>query len=202
MKKLILSVTFIISSMMIQAQSDSLIHAYKQVCKTLTDYKFTSQDVSNHGDGKTISITLKVQNGDFVFSVNDDFRPFNDPFFKVRHGVKTLKAPYREMFFDNSWSRYIYIRSENGIELTYKGKKELIESYTIEGEKLTIQKLFKELQQLQTIVINEDFKGSLGGGSSSSSKKNTPKAAAPQQNKQQKASQPQQRQRKQLTSGN
>lgn len=202
MKKLILLAVFIISSMMIQAQSDSLIHAYKQVCKTLADYKFTSQDVSDQRDGKTISITLKVQNGEFVFSVNDDFRPFNDPFFGVRHGVKTLKAPYRGMTFENDWwGERMYLRSKEGIELTYKGKKELIESYTIEGEKLTIQKLLKELQQLQTIVINEDFKGFLGGNSSSS-KKNTPKAAAPQQNKQQKAPQPQQRQRKQLTSGN
>lgn len=201
MRKLILLAAFIISSMMIQAQSDSLIHAYKQVCKTLTDYKFISQDASND-HGKTISITLKVQNGDFVFSFNDDFRPFNDPRFGNRHGVKTLKARYSEMTFDDTWSWYIELQSKEGIELTYKGKKELIESYEVYGEKLTLKKLTKELRLLQTIAINEDFKGSLGGGNSSSSKKSTPKATAPQQNKQQKASQPQQRQRKQLTSGN
>lgn len=199
MKKLILSATFIISSMMIQAQSDSLIQAYKQVCKTLADYKFISQDASND-HGKTISITLKVQNGDFVFSFNDDFRPFNDPHFGNRHGVKTLKAPYREMTFDDGWSK-MELQSNEGIELTYKGKKELIKSYGIYGEELTLKKLAKELRLLQTIAVNEDFKGSLGG-SSSSSKKSTPKASAPQQNKQQNAPQPQQRQRKQLTSGN
>lgn len=183
-----------------QAQSDTLRQAYKQVCNTLKEYKFVSEDA--YGDGKTVSITLKVQNGDFVFAINDDFRPFHDPFFGHRHGMKTLKVPYNDMTLGDNWlGDCVSLRSKIGIELTYKGKKELIECYEIHGEKLTLQKLAKELQLLQSIAINEDFKGTLGGGSTSQ-KKSTQKTAPTTQHKSQPTTQPQQRQRNRIPAGN
>lgn len=189
-------------SIVMQAQSDSLMQAYKQVCNTLKEYKFVSEDVhDSYGHGKTVSITLKMQNGNFVFVINDDFRPFNDPIFGYRHGMKTLKVPYSETTFDDNWQgNCVYLRSKTGIELTYKGKKELIECYEIHGEKLTLQKLTKELQLLQSIAINEDFKGTLGGGSTSK-KKSTQKNAPTTQHKSKPTTQQQQRQRNRIPAG-
>lgn len=198
MKRIILIVTSIIMPIVVQAQSDSLTQAYKQVCNTLKEYKFVSEDAID-GDGKTVSITLKIQNGDFVFSFNDDFRPFDDPNFGHRHGIKTLKVPYNDVSFD-LWYK-MELRCEKGIELTYKGKKELIESYEIHGEKLTLQKLAKELQLLQSIAINEDFKGSLGG-SSTSPQKTSQTTTPSQHSKTQTPTQTQQRQRNRIPAGN
>lgn len=193
MKRIILIVTSIIMPIVVQAQSDSLTQAYKQVCNTLKEYKFVSED-ANDGYGKTVSITLKVQNGDFVFAINDDFWPFNGPEFGHRHGIKTLKVPYNDVSFD-LWYK-MELRCKNGIELTYEGKKDLIESYEIHGEKLTLQKLAKELQLLQSIAINEDFKGTLGGGSTSP-KKSTQKTAQSQP-----PAQTQQKPRNRIPAGN
>lgn len=199
MKRIILIVTSIILPIVVQAQSDSLISAYKQVYRSLKEYKFISEDASE-GGGKTISIILKIQNGDFVFSFNDDFRPFDDPIFGNRHGVKILRAPYHDISFDN-WYEEMALQCEKGIELTYKGKKELIESYKIYGEKLNLQKLTKELQLLQSIVINENFKGSLDG-SSTSPQKTSQTTTPSQHSKTQTPTQTQQRQRNRIPAGN
>ena len=51
---------------------------------------------------------------------------------------------------------------ENGIELAYKGKKEILRTYGIEGEDLTLKKLHKELNLLKDILIKENYQGNLG----------------------------------------
>ena len=160
MKKTIFIIIIMLCPLLAHTQSDSLKVAYRQVCATLKDYKFESQDVQWSHE-KTKSIVLKIQNGFFILTINDESN--------IRPGVKTLKAPLDDIVFEVWWSG-LKMKSINGIEITYNGKKELIESYTINGEELTLRKLCKELQLLQKIAAEENFKGTLDG--SSAPKKN------------------------------
>ncbi len=189
MKKLTIIIITIIFPMMIHAQSDSLNIAFKKVCTTLKEYKIASEDVKDDSYAKTLSITLKIQEGCFVFTINDDFGNFSDPAFGHRHGVTTLKVPYDDVVFDVWYN--LRLQSKNGIELTYKGKKEILESYKFYGEKLSLKKLCEELQRLQKIAIEENFHGNLPV-----QKKITPTAnPEPQKNKKNTPPQPRKRNR-------
>lgn len=198
MKRILFFFMGLAIAMVSQAQSDSLKAAYRQVCTTLTEYRFTSEDVSSN-NGKTTSITLKVQQGDFVFTFVDNFSPFDDPIFGNRHGTKTIKVPASEAWFSvNSYHTYsMKIGGKNGVELTYRGKKELLKKYEINGEDLSLRKLHKELTRLQEIMLSEEYTGSLGNGRTSG-KKITSKSAPKQKTK----VPTQQRQRKRVPKGN
>lgn len=200
MRKKLITTLFFTLPLLAHAQSDSLKSAYQQVCTTLKEYKFLSEDADD-GNGKTRSITLKVQQGNFVFTIVDDFGPFNDSFFGNRHGTKTIKVPVAEARFSIS-SYYAYdieIGSKNGVELTYKGKKDLLKQYEINGEDLSLRKLHKELTRLKEILLSEEYTGSLGTGRTTS-KKSAPKATPKQEKKKETPVQP--RQRKHVQSGN
>lgn len=181
------------------SQSDSLKAAYRQVCTTLKDYKYMSEDASDN-NGKTLSITLNIQNGCFVFTFKDDFRPFNDPFFGNRAGTKTVKVLVGETLFDMHYGP-IKIEGENGVEFTYKGKKEILKDFEICGEELSLKKLLKELQVLQRLIIDEEYKGTLGGGTSTSKRKSQA-TSVPQKNNKVTTAPQQTRQRKRVPVGN
>lgn len=200
MRKGLITTFFFILPLLVQAQSDSLKSAYQQVCTTLKEYKFLSEDADD-GNGKTTSITLKVQQGNFVFTFVDDFSPYNDPFFGNKHGTKTIIVPVAEAWFSvNSYHTYdIKIGGRNGVELTYKGKKDLLKQYEIKGEDLSLRKLHRELLRLQDILLSEEYTGFLGSGRTSN-KKITPKAAPKQEKQKETPVQP--RQRKHVQSGN
>jgi hypothetical protein len=178
------------------AQSDSLKLSYKQVVNTLKDYRFISEDASD-GDGKTKSISLIVQKGNFVFTIVDDFSPFDDECFGLRHGKKVITVPIREVVFSMEYSSFT-IGGENGIELAYKGKKEILRTYGIEGEDLTLKKLHKELNLLKDILIKENYQGNLGV--SQAPKQSTKPKPAKQ--KETTNNQKQQRTRNRIPSGN
>ena len=59
----------------------------------MKEYKFLSEDAAAPDRyGKTKSISLIVQNGNFVFTFVDDFGNFNDDFFgKVKDKTKVDK---------------------------------------------------------------------------------------------------------------
>lgn len=201
MKRILLFIMGLTITFVLSAQSDSLKAAYKQVCTTLKEYEFLSEDA--HDDhGKTTSITLKVQQGIFVFTFVDNFGSFNDPVFGFRHGAKTVKVPVSEAYFSAD-SYYhtndIKIGGKNGIEMTYKGKKILLRKFEINGEDLSLRKLHKELIRLQEIMLSEKYTGSLGI-EETSNKKSTSKAAHKQKKKNVTPVQP--RQRKHVPAGN
>lgn len=162
MKKILLLGVMLFSALLMSAQSDSLKLSYKQVVNTLKEYKFLSEDAAAPDRyGKTKSISLIVQNGNFVFTFVDDFGNFNDDFFGNRHGKKVITVPISEVVFSMEYSSFT-IGGENGIELAYKGKKEILRTYGIEGEDLTLKKLHKELNLLKDILIKENYQGNLG----------------------------------------
>ena len=189
-------------SLIIHAQSDSLLYTYKQVCKTLCEYRLLSKDAETD-NGKTISIQFQIKDGCYIFSFNDDFKPFNDSFYGNRHGTKTIKVPIKEINFDLwYYGGRMYVEGKNGLELEYKGKKELIKSYYVEGEDLSVEKLYKELQQLHAFVVEEDFNGPLNNGTVFPSKKVVHKTPNRAKKETSSSAQPQQRKRNRVPFGN
>ena len=192
-------------------QSDSLKVAYKQVCATLNDYKFTSEDC--HYDGETLSITLKLQEESFVFTINDNAHARGENG-EARPGVKIITLPikdatfnveygslyFRNIVYQENESGYYYKSIDNGIELSYKGKKEILEDYEFEGSKLTLEKLSHELYELKRLVLKENFTGSLGD--SSTATKTTKQVVKPQKTTGKPAPQAQPAQRKRIPTGN
>lgn len=203
MKRILLFIMGLTITMVSPAQSDSLKAAYQQTCTTLKEYKFLSQDVYYGRYDKSTSITsitLKVHQGNFIFTIADKLCEFSDPAFGFKYQTKTIKVPVSEVrFIIGSYPHEINIVGENGVELNYKGKKELLRAYEIHGEELSLKKLHKELTRLQEILKTENFTGSLGNGGTTSKKttsKSTPKQKA------ETAAPTQQRQRKHVPAGN
>ena len=173
MKQITFIILFVFCAIISKAQSADLKAAYNQVTSTLKNYKYQSQDVYGSGDyAKTRSITLKIQSGNMIIAFTDSFGPFSDPIFGDKPGTKTIKVPLEKLkislggYNDNK----IELSSSDGVEFSYKGKKELLEEYAICGEKLSCKKLCTELEKLLTIALEEDFKGTLGVTSSSTSR--------------------------------
>lgn len=178
MKRSFLFNLFVLVGIICNAQSTELKEAYNNVTSTLKSYKFQSEEVYDAGSyAQTKSITIIIRNGDFVITINDSFGDFRDPFFGHKHGIKTIKVPIdKTKFYLKSYSeKKICISGNAGLEFTYKNKKEILESFSICGEKLTCKKLLQELTELQNIALNEGFIGNLGAATSSpkTSKKNS-----------------------------
>ena len=201
MKRIVNMLLCVITPIIVHAQSDSLVYAYRQVCRTLEEYRFLSEDVEK-SQGKTLSIKFQIKDGNYIFTFNDDFRPYHGSFFKNRHGIKVVTVPILEVEYDKSlYFGRLNIEGRNGVELLYKGKKELLRWFGIMGETLSIEKLYKELQQLHTFVVEENFMGVLDGGVASS-KKVPPKNTNNTAKKAQPSAQPQQRKRNRVPFGN
>ena len=195
MKKVLLIVAMLLNALLMNAQSDSLKLSYKQVVNTLKDYRFISEDA--YELGKTKSISLIVQKGNFVFTVVDDLSRVISASRIIRHGKKVITVPISEVVFSMEYSSFT-IGGENGIELAYKGKKEILRTYGIEGEDLTLKKLHKELNLLKEILIKENYQGNLGVSQ-------TPKQSTkpkPAKQKETTTNQKQQRTRNRIPSGN
>jgi hypothetical protein len=195
MKKVLLIVAMLLNALLMNAQSDSLKLSYKQVVNTLKDYRFISEDA--YELGKTKSISLIVQKGNFVFTVVDDLSRVISSSRIIRHGKKVITVPISEVVFSMEYSSFT-IGGENGIELAYKGKKEILRTYGIEGEDLTLKKLHKELNLLKDILIKENYQGNLGV--SQAPKQSTKPKPAKQ--KEATNNQKQQRTRNRIPSGN
>lgn len=166
-KKIYLILIFILSQTMAFSQSAELKEAFNNVSRTLKDYKFKSEDAYGDGDGKTISIKIQLKGGYIIFVIVDDFSPFNDSVFGNKPGTKILKVPIQSVELDHRYSS-LYIKNEDGVEYTYKNKKELLHDYSLHGEDLSLKKLTKELQDIISLAKKENFNGNLGVPSSSS----------------------------------
>lgn len=174
------------------SQSSELTTAYKQVCTTLKEYKFSSEDVATGGgNGRTKSISLSCQNGVFIFSFNDNYGSFSDPFFGFRHGTIVIKVPLTDArFYMPSYGSYLSITANdrNCVELTYKKQKEIVDGYHIHGSEGSLKKLYNELNELLAIAKEENFTGSLGVTSNNKTTRNTnqPKSKTQKPNKSKK----------------
>lgn len=176
MKNFILSfIITIFGCSLASAQSQELRQAYNQVCRTIKEYKFTSEDAyEGHGDGKTTGIQFKVQNGELVFTFTDNFGHFSDPFFGYKQGSKKVSVSISDArFYMPSYGSYMSItaKERNLVNYSYKNQKEIIDGYEIHGSEGSLKKLMGELDTLLNLLREEDFNGTLTVGGQTSSKK-------------------------------
>ena len=176
---LISLIVAICSCINVIAQSPELRTSYNQVCKTLKEYKFSSEDAhEGHPEGKTTGIQFKVQNGSLVFTFNDNFGHFSDPFFGNKQGSKTITVSISNarFYMPSYGSSYMSItaKERNQVDYTYKKQKEIIDGYQLYGSEGSLKKLMSELESLLNLLREEDFNGTLTPGGQSSSKKNSP----------------------------
>lgn len=162
MKKFILLSIFILSSFgIIKAQSTQLRDAFDQVNTTLKEYKFVSQDVDESGEtGRTKSIQICIGNGNFGIIILDDFGEFADPFFGFKHGYKFISVPINNVEFYPSYSE-LQIKTKNNEDIlfVYDGQKELLDKYSICGTEGNVKKLKRELDNLISLAVEENFNG-------------------------------------------
>lgn len=162
----------------VKAQSTELRTSYNQVCKTLKEYKFSSEDAhEGHPEGKTTGIQFKVQNGSLVFTFTDNFGHFSDPFFGNKQGSKTITVSISNArFYMPSYGSYMSItaKERDQVDYTYKKQKEIIDGYQIYGSEGSLKKLMSELESLLNLLREEEYNGTLTPGGQSSSKKSSP----------------------------
>ena len=157
------------------AQTNELKEAYNNVCSTLSEYKFTSEDANRGGRGKTTKIQLKTEGGYIIFTITDNFGNFADPFFGYKHGVKTIKVPINvARFYQPTSGNYVSITAteRDKVEFTYKNKKEIIDGYQLFGTSGSVKKLVSDLDLLLAQLRNENFQGTLNGNTAVSNKNN------------------------------
>ena len=175
--------------------------AYNNVVKTLKEYSFRSEDTWYYGSTK--AITLKLQNGNFVFTFNDTGISYDFKHSFGRDGIKTVKIPFSSASFYQPYNegKLNLSSTDDNVEITWRGQKEIIKNYEIKGTELNIKKLQQELEILLSFAIEENFTGTLGGVSTIH-KKNTTRANSSMPKKEKVTTQPQQRQRKRVPVGN
>lgn len=179
MKKFIL-ISFLLLSFfgIINAQSTQLKEAFDQVNTTLKEYKFVSQDVDGSGEtGRTKSIQIMLGNGTFGIIILDDFGEFADPFFGFKHGYKLIAVPINNVEFYPSYSELqIKTNNDEDVLFIYDNQKELLDKYSICGTEGNIKKLKRELDNLISLAIEENFNGQIGVPTQSQPAKKNPKS--------------------------
>lgn len=176
-KILVLLTVAICSFFNVKAQSPELRASYNQVCKTLKEYKFSSEDAQGgHPEGKTTGIQFKIQNNSLVFTFTDNFGHFSDPFFGNKQGTKTVTVSISNArFYMPSYGSYMSVtaKDDGQVDYVYKKQKEIIDGYRIYGTEGSLKKLISELDNLLNLLREEDFNGTLVPGGQTNSKKTT-----------------------------
>lgn len=181
--------------------STELKTAYNNVVKTMKEYRFSSEDTWYNGETK--SITFTIQDGILVFTFNDGGIYYDPQHSFGRDGKKIVKVPISHVYFYQVYNegKLVVSSSIDDVEITWRGRKEIEESYKIMGPKASIIKLQNELETLVVIATEEGFQGTLGVNSTSPKKTKTQASPEPQK-EDVHVQQPEQRQRKRIPTGN
>ena len=184
-----------------KSPSPRLVTAYNKVNKTLKEFRFNSEDANWYNSSYTKSITLKLQEGYFIFTFDDVGVPSSG-----RYGTKKLRTLIDHTYFWLPSDERMNICSITYIneiidenEITWRGRKEITDGYGVFGSKYTLKILFQEINELLEIATEENFQGTLGGGNTTSKK---PATKTTSTSAKKATPQPQQKQRKRVPAGN
>ncbi len=171
MRRKVLILLFDVFFQFCYAQSVELRRFFNNATSTLKEYTFQSEDVHRfderiyHGWYKTRSLSFKITNGNYIFTLIDAYEKAGTYIPKANPGKKTITVPIREATFRVSnlvSESYITISGIAGIEYEYNNKREILNDFKIYGSKLTLNKLYNELTLLNDKCNSESFKGNLG----------------------------------------
>lgn len=167
MKKIISILIALLLFVGANSQSIETKAAYDKLAYTVKDYKITPYNIidSDCFEIQGLDISYSKYNLTVVFNIKTRSECLvnerND-----KSGIYRITCPINSITFNTKehWDKkraYLDIRSTTGLELTYRGKKELIEDYYFVATKMTTQKLHDELVVLQRLIIKENFTGDL-----------------------------------------
>lgn len=182
MKRIITFLTLIIASFTCNAQSTALRNSFNELNKTFKNYEIKSQGVydAHFFEGYyTKSWSISYVYPDLIITYVEGFKPgcgggnTAPGKYKLVIPLSTTDIEQTETY-DKSNS-YLYFRNNSGITKTYNGRSEIIEKTYFYATKLTISKLYNELQDFKRQLQYDGFRGSLGIGNtqSNNSKKST-----------------------------
>ena len=115
-------------------------------------------------------------NGFFGIIILDDFGEFAEPFFGFKHGYKLVFVPINNVEFYPGYSELqITTNNNEDILFIYDNQKELLDKYSICGKEGNVKKLKRELDNLISLAIEENFNGQIGVPTQSQPAKGKPK---------------------------
>lgn len=165
MKRIIISLFFISITLSTFAQGNSEVQtAYNQVANTLKNYEIKPESMSSDVyQIQSMGIIYRHPNIEisFNFALKENIWSIGNDV----SGNYKLIVPINSTTFE---TQNIYgecalnIKNQNGIDLVYKGKHQLLEKYYFSGTALTMKKLCSELSDLQRLIQTTHYSGNLG----------------------------------------
>lgn len=164
--------------------SKDLFHSLNSDFK---QYNISSRQVHFNEDWtKTSKINIYFDYPNIIIKYSDiqttELRYGNE----FKSGIYTLTIPLDESsfefgagYFGGNNEEVIRIFSKSGIEISYKGKKNIVEYVDFYASKKVSEKILTKLRVFRNLLIAEDFKGSYG--TTTTKHKSTTKTLRPSQ---------------------
>ena len=153
--------------------SSELKSAYNQVVDLFKNYEISPQFMDGYNFTiSPIRVIYKHPNLEISYSIKlkEGHGTFDDIAgnYKLICPMSSTKFSTHEDLPIGEASK-LYIKNPDGIELAYKGRRQLRESYYFESTKITTRKLATALSSLQSLLLSENYRGTLGISNTSSS---------------------------------
>lgn len=160
-------------------QNQTSRDVFESVSKDFKLYDIKSEQVHKDEEWlRTANIIFKFKYPNIIITYRDEHNPIfyvEDPKFKI--GTFVITIPINDARFEekhekyNSDQLYINFYSPEGIEVSYNGKKDIVEEYNFYASNQVCKKILPKLRAFKKKVIEENFKGQYGYNSQK--KKNT-----------------------------
>ena len=171
------------------AQSAELKAAFQQVSTTIKEYKLKTKNIhmANDRDKFVSSFTnIEYIHPHLVISYSEIKKPGGWSSF-VKPGDYVAKIPLSKStievkHYNDAGDGFVCIKSSEGILQIFEGQNELIEDFYFYSSKLNTDKVYNELKLLQSLIVSENFTGSLGASERNKGRGISPRRTAPRAN--------------------
>lgn len=173
------------------AQSAELTSAFRDFSTTIKEYKLKTKNVhmaSISDRDKFVSTFTNIEfiHPNLVINYSEIKKPGGWSSF-VKPGDYIVKIPLAKStievkHYNDAGDGYVCIKSSEGILQIFEGQNELIEDFYFYSSKLNTDKVYNELRLLQSLIISENFTGSLGISERNKGRRNSSRRAAPSAN--------------------
>lgn len=162
-------------------QGQSSKDLFESILKDFKQYDIKSEQVYHNSEWtRTTGLTIKYKYPNIIISHKDvratEFNQGNE----FKQGTVTISIPVKDARFEfgrgflgGQDESIMRIYSASGLEISYKGKKDIVEEYSFHASKLICKNLLTKLRVFKKKVLEENYQGQYGyPASSRKSKKN------------------------------
>lgn len=157
-------------------QEQSSKEIFESISKDFKQYDIESEQVHHNNDWtETTNLTIKYKYPNIIISHTDvktsNFYSGN----KFRQGTVTITFSIsdarfefgRESSFGGYSENVICFYTTSGLEISYKGKKDIVETYNFYASKIVCKNLLTKLRVFKKKILEENYQGQYGFPSSS-----------------------------------